>query len=88
VSEGTASSPSSEDADVRQLHRRLEEVLGADHAATFMTCLRPGGGLEVGGEAFGGLHQRLSEVLGKRHADTVFSSLWVLLLQVDDDSAA
>jgi hypothetical protein len=70
---------------MQRLHRRLDEVLGVDHAATLMTCLEPGGGRAVTSEAWGALHERLGEVLGEWHADAVFRSLWHLLLDADSE---
>jgi hypothetical protein len=68
-----------EDERLRRLHRRLDEVIGPSHAATFMTCLRPGGWRHVTAEEWGGLHLRLCDVLGTEVANTVFASLWQIV---------
>lgn len=70
-----ATSPPSEDEDLRRLHRRLDEVLGPGHAATLMTCLRPGGRRTVTAEAWGGMCDRLREVLGDASAEYMISCL-------------
>jgi hypothetical protein len=72
VTPATTTSPSEE--DVQRLHRRLDEVLGKDHAATLMACL--GDWSEVTPEAFRAMHRRLREVLGVGAGDELVARLW------------